>query len=1138
MQEFQTIRSIFDEAVEMPDSTGRQAFLERVCAGSLRIKTEVEELLLAHDRAGEFKVFQGQSSSAEPTLELWEERWEGKRFGPYTLLEKLGEGGVGMVYLAEQREPVRRRVALKLIKPGMDSRSVLARFELERKVLERMDHPSIARVLDAGMTPQGRPYFVMEWVKGERITDFCNSRNLSLAERLRLVVQVCHAVQHAHQKGIIHRDLKPSNVLVVSIDDSCPVPKVIDFGIAKATSDDGSEGGYHTVTASNPSLDGVLGTPAYMSPEQAAEGRPDLDTRTDVYSLGVLLYELVAGRPPFATPWLLSGGLAAMRQKILEVEPARPSSSLAELEKASLQAVAVERKESAERLIGAVRGDLDWIVLKAMAKQRQHRYPTANSLALDLERHLANEPVEARPPTAGYLFGRFIRRNRLMVGFLATVGLMFVCGLAVSGWQWRRAVRAEQMQRLLREQAEQAQRQSLFRAYSADMKVASVALEAGNIGQAMSLLDRYIPAVNSLSNPASGDVRGFEWYYLHHLAHGREISSFSHQRMVATVRSPRNDEWIAASSSPGDVRIWDRNSGSLLHVFPALENQSTRSSLDLSSDGKLLAYLTEKAVVVRDTSTWIEVFSYPGYWKGICFSPEGHRLALLGLTGIRIVDPLASDSVVSLPLPEFLRKNQGDVRFCGQNAEWLAVMHADDLWILEAATGLLVWKPDLRSGSLLTALAVSRDGLLVAVGDGTGKLKTLDLKRRELVQSVDAHAGWLMGIGFSHDGRRIATGGGDQTLRVWPIDPEGTVGEVEVTLRGHLNEVWAVSFSADDRHLISGGKDALVKWWSTTVPDPPHIEVPMPALGVLAGFSEDGRYYRVIDTNQVLTWVPVQPGVEPIKPLPLKIAMNNREIDPFRCAIGSNSVTTLRVNGALETRGLPLGELRQLVKMKEVTNAVLASLSADQRWLVNFEYFPMTASLWDTATRERRATLPTYTDSELIPRRYRLAFSPDGRSLAYTAANFGIGLWDLKSNRVAGFMHGHAWNLYCLAFSPDSTRLASSSWDGSVIIWDIATRKPAMPPLRGHFAGVVGVSFSPDGRTLVTQGGEGVLKFWNVATGTEVLSVPTGFSQWVCPISPDLRHSAWIDNSTGTLKLTPLDRLGIRTEPVSFNLQK
>jgi serine/threonine protein kinase len=1138
MEEFQTIRSIFDEALEMPDTTGRQAFLEKACAGSLRIKTEVEELLMAHDRAGEVKLFQGEVRSAQPTLELWHENWEGRRFGPYTVLDKLGEGGVGIVYLAEQSVPVRRRVALKLIKPGMDSRSVLARFELERKVLERMDHPNIAKVLDAGITPQGRPYFVMEWVKGERITDFCNSRNLSVAERLRLIVQVCHAVQHAHQKGIIHRDLKPSNILVVSVDDSHPLPKVIDFGIAKATSEEGNEGGYHTLTASNPALDGVLGTPAYMSPEQASEGRPDLDTRTDVYSLGVLLYELVAGQPPFATPWLLSGGLAAMRKRILEVEPPRPSSSLVALEAANLEVVAAERGETPDRLVSAVRGDLDWIVLKAMAKQRQHRYPTANSLAQDLDRHLAHQPVEARPPTSGYLFGRFIRRNRLMVGFLATVGLIFICGLAVSGWQWRRALRAEHLQRLLRQEAEQAQHQTLFRAYSADMKVASVALEAGNVGQAMNLLDRYLPAGNSRSNPPSGDVRGFEWYYLHHLAHGREISSFSHQRMVACVRSPGNNEWIAASSSPGDVRVWDRSSGLLLHSFPALEHQSTRSSLDLSSDGQLLVYLTETAAIVRDTTTWMEVCSYPGNWKGVCFSPVGHRFALLGLTAIRVVDADSIDSVLSIPLPEPLRKNQGDVSFCGKQSEWLAVMHAGNLWILEADTGFVVWKPNLGDSSLLTALATSRDGRLVAVGDSAGRLKTLDLERRELVQSVDAHAGWLMGVAFSNSGERIATGGGDQTLRVWPIDPRGRVGEIEATLRGHLNEVWAVVFSADDEHLISGGKDTLVKWWSATNPDPPHTDLLSPPLGMMAGFSGDGRYYRVVDANQVLHWLPVQPGAEPLKPLPLRILLNHEDVTPWRLAIGEDSLTALRRNGVLETRGLPDGEVRKQVKMNGITNSVLASLSADQRWLVDLEYNSITASLWDTESGERRATLPAYVDNESVPRRCRLAFSSDGRWLAYAVRNFGIGIWDLKSNRIGATLQGHAWQLYCLAFSPDSTRLASSSWDGSVMIWDVATWGLAMPPLRGHFAGVMAVSFVPDGRTLVTQGGEGVLKFWNVVTGTEVHSVPSASTQWACPVSADLRQSAWLDKATGKLRLTPLDRLGTRAEPDFLNLQK
>ncbi len=362
----------------------------------------------------------------------------GGRIGPYKLLAEIGEGGCGVVFVAEQEKPVRRRAALKVIKPGMDSKQVIARFEAERQALALMEHPNIAKVLDAGTTEAGRPYFVMELVKGERITDYCDKNKLPASERLNLFIQVCRAIQHAHQKGIIHRDIKPSNILV-TVQDGAPVPKVIDFGIAKATT--GQPLSDHTLFTS---IAQFIGTPAYMSPEQAEMTGLDIDTRSDIYSLGVLLYELLTGQTPFDSKKLVRKGIDEIRRIIREVDPPRPSTRLSTLNAAERTAVAARRHSEPPKLIGLIRGDLDWIVMKCLEKDRTRRYETANGLAMDIQRNLDCEPVVARPPGGLYRFQKSLKRNKLVYSAVTVVVAALIVALGMTAWMLRRERQARE----------------------------------------------------------------------------------------------------------------------------------------------------------------------------------------------------------------------------------------------------------------------------------------------------------------------------------------------------------------------------------------------------------------------------------------------------------------------------------------------------------------------------------------------------------------------------------------------------------------------------------------------------------------------------------------------------------------------
>jgi serine/threonine protein kinase len=464
--------ALFEAAREIVDAAARDAYLERACGGDGLLRQRVEALLAAEGAAEAF--FTDSRSVVQETVaplralartqlkangheltdnDLGEEPL-GSRIGRYKLIEKIGEGGCGVVYMAEQEEPVQRRVALKIIKLGMETKSVIARFEAERQALALMDHPNIARVFDAGATDRGPPYFVMELVRGVQITKYCDQNRLEVRQRLDLFIQICHAIQHAHQKGVIHGDIKPSNIMV-ALHDGKPVPKVIDFGIAKATEARLREKLLFTAYAQ------LVGTPAYMSPEQAEMGGVDIDTRSDIYSLGVLLYELLTGRTPFATKELLAGGLDEMRRILREKEPARPSVKLAALEPAELKTTAQCRQEEPLKLIAALRGDLDWIVVKALEKDRGRRYETANALAMEIERYLNNEPVAARPPSWSYRLQKLVRRNRVVFVAGGAVALALVIGLGTSTWLFlkerdarQRAVAAEQQQARLRHEAE------------------------------------------------------------------------------------------------------------------------------------------------------------------------------------------------------------------------------------------------------------------------------------------------------------------------------------------------------------------------------------------------------------------------------------------------------------------------------------------------------------------------------------------------------------------------------------------------------------------------------------------------------------------------------------------------------------
>ncbi len=586
--------------------------------------------------------------------------------GRYRLDEKIGEGGMGEVWVAKQTEPVKRKVALKLIKTGMDSKLVVQRFEQERQALALMDHPHIARVLDGGLTPSGRPFFVMELVNGLPLNQFCDEAKLTLPQRLELFVPICQAIQHAHQKGIVHRDLKPANILVTLVDGRA-VPKVIDFGVAKATA------GKLIDQSMSTGFGAIVGTLEYMAPEQAGFSSVDIDTRADIYSLGVILYELLTGLRPIDAMRLKQAALTEMIRIIQDEEPSKPSTRLST--DASLPSVAAVRQTDPKKLMALLRGELDWVVMKCLEKQRARRYETANALGRDIQRFLADEPVEARPPSTGYRVGKFLKRHKGAVAAVSLLLLALLAGIAGTSYglvEARNSAAAESRAKndanIKRAEAEAAG--ALARAeeeagrkllYTTDMQLAPFVWkdDRSTAGQLRTLLAKHIPDSTA---PALGtglpippaadkpDLRGFEWHYYQHLLENSAAVFSGHESALAAGTLAYEGQLVTLDAN-GQIRRWD--------VDSRYEDEAKRRDLPggptaqvrvLSPDGRLAALANGDKVRVFETSTGREtcqIDSANDEFRSLIFSPDSARLVIVD-DQIRWLDAVSGEVIAAV----------------------------------------------------------------------------------------------------------------------------------------------------------------------------------------------------------------------------------------------------------------------------------------------------------------------------------------------------------------------------------------------------------------------------------------------------------------------------------------------------------
>ncbi|HET6407607.1 MAG TPA: serine/threonine-protein kinase, partial [Chthoniobacteraceae bacterium] len=763
----------------------------------------------------------------------------GEWIGPYKLMEQIGQGGFGTVWVADQERPVRRRVALKIIKLGMDTKEVMARFEQERQALAMMDHPHIAKVFDAGATKWGRPYFVMELVRGIKITDYCDQANLPTVSRLELFIQVCSAVQHAHQKGIIHRDLKPSNILV-TLHDGDPVPKVIDFGVAKATQQQRL-----TDLTIYTQFEQMIGTPLYMSPEQAEMSGLDIDTRSDIYSLGVLLYELLTGRTPFDPQELMRKGYDEIRRAIREEEPQTPSMFLQTMADATRATVAQHRQADPAKLAKLVRGDLDWIVMKALEKDRTRRYETANGLAKDIQRHLSNEPVNARPASQFYRLRRLVRRNRVTFAAASAVAAALIVGLSVAIYSFLNERTARAGETKQREIAEERSRQAQTSAaeataselkarrflYAADMNLVQQALRSNNIGLARVILDRHRPGIGEQ------DLRGWEWRYLwQECRSGAQVLLTKREgHTVFSASFSPDGTLLLAGYNDGKVELWDAAARRLRKIVQPRCGQIARVAF--SPDGRTFAALTERQTVKTfhiETGAETLICTLPGAVRDLSYSRDGEWLAVLTVNPDFVTLRRANDGgvIMDLPLPKDGGAFFNNVRMspdkqrlyvsCGAfakpNLRCLTIPDAGVIW--ENHIGVIDDSDENGKSDIgFSAMDLSPDGhtLVVATGVIDRQLRVLESASGRLLQKLSGHTGFVLQIAFSPDGSFLASTSQDQTVRLWDT---ATWRRRAAPLRGHNHEVNALAISNATHLVASGNKEGELLLWDTQIRRP------------------------------------------------------------------------------------------------------------------------------------------------------------------------------------------------------------------------------------------------------------------------------------------------------------------------------
>jgi WD40 repeat protein len=1064
---------IFDAAIELPKEQ-RAAFLEKAGAGNAPLRQRVEALLRAHEAAESFMESPAPGLSAT-TARLALPDQSGQRIGRYKLLQQIGEGGCGVVYMAEQNEPVRRRVALKVIKLGMDTKSVIARFEAERQALALMDHPNIAKVLDAGATETGRPYFVMELVKGIPINRYCDEGSLNTEQRLRLFIQVCRAIQHAHQKGIIHRDIKPSNILVAD-HDGLPVSKVIDFGIAKATSDQRL-----TDKTLFTAMEQFIGTPAYMSPEQANLSGLDIDTRSDVYSLGVLLYELLTGKTPFETQRLMKEGLDEVRRIIQQEEPTRPSTRLSTMVQDDLTATARQRRTDAPKLISMVRGDLDWIVMKALEKDRVRRYDTANGLAMDIERHLNGDPVEARPASAAYRFQKMVRRNKLAFAAGSAVLAALVIGLGVSTVSviqtkraLGRAVVAENAETTLRKEA-----QSTLAA--SDFLEATRLIEANNGAEAIAYLLRIL-RTDPDNSAALARLPTLMTYHTWMVP----TVKMEHEGWVISVHFSRDGTRVLTGSADHTARVWNARNGQPM-TGPLLHSDDVGSA-QFSPDGQRIVTAShDQTAQVWDAQTGLPLtkpMKHDQSVRSAQFSPDGQRIVTASWDGTARVWDSHTGEPLAKPLQHGNPLNYAEFSPDGRRIVTASADQTARVW--DAQTGQPLTEPLSHHDRVMSA-QFSPDGRRVVTASWDNTARVWDAQTGQPLTEPLKHSRQVWSAQFSPDGGRVVTVSENDAAQVW----DAQTGRPLTEPLKHRGFVSTAQFSLDGQRIVTASWDATVRVWDAQTGQPLVESLQLGASVLSAEFSPDaGRIVTASVNNTAQVW---ERQTDPPASLALHhggtVRMGQFSPDGMRIVTAAWD-NTARVWDA--QTGQPLTE--PLPHAGRVTSA---QFSPDGQRVLTASG-DGTAQVWDARTGQRLAQ-PMSHQGEVNCAQ----FSPDGKWIVTGSEDKTARVWDAQTGQPRTKFLQHGGAVGCVQFSPDGKRIVTAAFDHTARVWDAATGQMLLQSLK-HAAPVAMAYFSPDGRRIVTGSADKTARVWDAQSG-QPLTKPMIHGDYVLSVqfSPD-----------------------------------
>ena len=1004
-------KDIFLKALDLSSPREREVFLTEACGSDESLRREVEAMLQAHAAADSF--LEKPAAALDLTVDAVPGRPEvrvaaespGTRIGPYKLLQQLGEGGMGVVFLAEQQEPVRRMVALKIIKQGMDSAQIVARFESERQALAVMDHPNIARVLDAGTTDGGRPYFVMELIKGIPITKFCDQEHLTPRQRLELFIPVCQAVQHAHQKGVIHRDLKPSNVMI-ALYDGKPVPKVIDFGIAKATTQKLTDRTLFTEVGS------MVGTLEYMAPEQAELNNLDIDTRADIYALGVLLYELLTGSPPFSAKELRSKAFTEMLRIIREVEPPKPSTKLSGSQE--LPAIASRRKLEPSNLTRQVQGDLDWIVMKCLEKDRGRRYETANAVVQDIQRYLTDEPVLAGPPSAGYRLRKFVKRNRGMVTAASVVLLTVVLGIIGTTWGWVDAVQARKdeadalkLAEKRRGEAEKvADENKLLATKELNARIEADERREQAEGLALRIQsEHYFAKVDERPDlatvgmarllPMAARVKDQSVADLLRLQVGawsrrvtRLSAIFSHEEGVVAVALSADGKMALTGSWDKTARLWNTATGK--PIGPPLVHEREVVAVALSADGKTaLTGSHDKTAHLWDTAT--------GKPIGL---PLRHKGAVVCVV-------LSADGKIALTGSE---------------------ENAARLWQTATANPI---GPPLQHEDQIVAVAISADGNTALTGSFDKATRLWEMRTGKPIGPPVQHKAQILALALSADGK-MALAGSLTEAWLW----EAATGKPIGSPLQHQHQVVAVALSADGKTALTGSFDKTARLWDIATGKPIGPPLQHPEMVLAAALSADGKTALTGSVDKAARLWEIQVSNHLAPPLQHQDAVRTVALsaDGKMALTGSDDKTARLWYTAT---GKPIGP-----PLQHLDFVMCVALSADGKTALTGSN-DKTARLWDT-TNGKAIGAHLQHEGQVVA----VALSADGKTALTGSHDRTARLWDTATGKPIGPPLRHQGGVARVALSADGKTALTGSADGTARLWEATTGKPIGPPLQ------------------------------------------------------------------------------------------